>query len=62
MEGQTNVLVKNSEEVLKGLKELQLFADPSLGDTSSSKRRFFYIDPCYRARKHTYHLQVQWAV
>ena len=44
MEGQTNVLLRNSEEVLEGLKELQLFSDQSLADTSASKPRFHTID------------------
>ena len=44
MEGQTNLLVKNSEEVLKGLKDLQLFSDLSIGDASSSRPRLLHVD------------------
>ncbi|KAE9372564.1 TPR-like protein [Stipitochalara longipes BDJ] len=45
VEGQTTVLVKNSEEVLKGLKELQLLSDQSLGDISAIKSNPVTIVP-----------------
>ena len=44
MKGETNVLVKNSEEVLKRLDELQLFSDRSIVDNSASKTPFHYIN------------------
>lgn len=44
MKGETNVLVKNSEEVLKRLDELQLFSGRSTMDNSASKTRFHYIN------------------
>jgi hypothetical protein len=49
VEDQTTLLVKHSEEVLKGLTELHLFSDQSHVDISASKTRSPYIGVFYGA-------------